>query len=171
MKQNCNRPFQIDGRAVIRGRLGEELVVDGVTVTGVDADGYVRMTVQSVPISRNQRHTTPPKRIGTRNGKKRVYNVILIDNDYRVDILSTNGKHVVRSINQTFLVQVYQKIPFEGKGFNAIRFDIKNQVVDALHLKAALVVLEILGLAEPIPEGNRVRYRRLKPLTLDSIFK
>jgi hypothetical protein len=157
-------PFQIDGRAVIRGRLGEEFVVDGVTVIGVDADGYIRISVQITP---TRKQTTPPKKIGTRNGKKLVYNVFQIDNYYRVEILSSNRKRVVRSINQTFLVQVYQKIPFEGKGFNAIVSDLKNQVIDALHLKAALVVLEIRGLVEPIPEGNRVRYRRLKPFTLD----
>jgi hypothetical protein len=158
-------PFQIDGRAIIRGRDGEVHVINSVTVTGVDSDGYVRMDIQPANTSLDPQKA-PTKSMGLLSAKKRVYEVFRSGNDFQVIIRGPQSSRVVnKRISQQFLAQVFRKISNRSElRFNQIRSELPH--VDSLQLKAALVILQLKNLVECGQEGKFRYYRKLREWSL-----
>jgi len=110
-------------------------------------------------------HEQTAKKLGIIKAKTLTYEAYRTNYGFQVAILSDSNRVLKRKISETFLTQVFQKIPGEGIGFSRIRQSVKS--VDALHLRAALAILELTEHVECIREANRAYYRRLKEWSLD----
>ncbi len=156
-------PIYIEGRSIIRGPFGN-MTAEQVIVTSVDSDGYVSLNLQPAPTALKAEPTA--KKLGIIKAKTLTYQAYRTSYGFQVAILSDHSNRVLkRKISENFLTQVFQKIPGEGIGFSRIRQAVKS--VDALHLRAALAILELTEHVECIRELNRVYYRRLKEWSLD----
>jgi hypothetical protein len=164
-------PFRIDGRGVIYGKNGERLAVDGVTITAVDPDGYVRLDIRPVPGNRNS-DVALGKRLGVVVAKSRSYEVISTPKAFRVVSCGPEGSRVVnKQITHQLLAQVFTEISkHPALRFNEIRRGLRESVKDAIELKAALAVLETAGCVKCDSEGKFVYYRKVKEWSL-TIFQ
>jgi hypothetical protein len=158
-------PFVIDGRAVIRGKNGEEFVVESVRIAAVDKDGYVQMDPQVADTQANAAAT--PTRIGSIKAKNRDYEIYSAGNDYRVVIHGPPGSRVViKLIKRQFLAHVFAKVAKRAEvQFNQLRKELPD-VKDSLQLKAALAILETSKYIQCTREGKFSYYRKLKEWSL-----
>lgn len=155
-------PMQVEGRLVLRGPLGS-IEAEKLIVNSIDSEGYLCLSLYQIP-----ERSEPSIPLGTIRAKKLIYQAFRLGNDFQVIIQSVTNNHILRrTVKQNLLVLVFQKIPEEGMGFSKIRSEVKQTVVDALHLTSALVILQLTGHIDCIRESNRSYYRRLKPWSLD----
>jgi sulfur relay (sulfurtransferase) DsrC/TusE family protein len=157
-------PIVIDGNAIIRGQF-TELNVSHAVFTEVDEDGYGWLKdVLALP-ARSGDIDSAHERLGIIVAKRLTYEVFRAGTKFQVVIKGGKSRRQ-RVVDPTYLLHIFDRIPAEGSTFCKIRRESKK-VVDALHLKSALAILEIRGLVACTRESNRCYYRRVRGWSLD----